>query len=257
MHQPLQPIIDQTSTSNDTTGGILSANPADSFPRCQQSNTMQFDDMVNLPYFSFKKDISSSNAYNDTLFSYDPFATLWAVDSAEFNNTSRPMPLVAVDSCKFYDFDLKLTFVALKHERGRGLLQFTWFPGIYDSALLPSEIINARNQKWIWDIETNEQFSIHLTGVKHALWRSKDAPGAIPTGTFDGYTLMNDTRFADDLRRGGYLNCNIISPYNAGNVGPTTCTILCFYELENLRTCEYRPTYTGISGMTQSLWGTV
>lgn len=257
MHQPLQPDIDQSSTSNDTTGGILSTNPTDLFPMCQRSSTLTFDGMFDLPYFAGKFDLDASQNYGTTLIKMDPFKNLITIGTGEFFDPIRPMPLVAIDACKFYDFDLKITFLAVKHERARGLIQFSWFPGIVAAAYLPSDLINHRNQKWIWDVETNEQFSIYLVGSKHAAWRSRDQPGAQPSYVPDVYTLMNATRPADNIMGGGYITSNILSPYNAGNIGPTACSVLMFYELKNLRTCEYRPPYSGVPIIHDSSWGSL
>lgn len=244
MHQPLEPIIDQSSTSSDLVGGLLTNDPNSLIPAKQSSTTTDLDTAADLPYKFYVYNIPTT-VYGERIFSYDPFVTLLTNPGAtgEFQARHQPAAMLPIRSCYFYDFDLEITFVAIKHERGRGSMMITWIPGS-DGRLATTPPVNVRNQKWLWDIEANEQFKICLTGMKHTVWRSR-----FPTNRqldFDrptGYAYISDNLQEDVTASAGRLSMHVIAPYNAANVGPTDLSIIQFNRLVNLRTREYISPY--------------
>lgn len=186
------------------------------------------------------------------LFYYDPGLTLI---SDSYNSTFIPYQLLPILTHTFYDFDIEKTFVAIKHERARGKLLITWYPGILiktpgrttDFASIDQTVpnfgtLNSKCQRWIWDIEQTDTFTIMIKGFKNSAWRSRNLLTnyqTFPVLPNQQYTIYSE---ADQYPtyNFGLLCVSVILPYWPGNVAPNTLDILMFNRLVNEKYMEYR-----------------
>lgn len=240
MHQPVTPLLDPISTSSDVVGGVLSSTPTSKFLSTQISGKFTPDSMIDLPFFGCEFSISNSNTFDSTVLSYDPWFKLW--NGAGVGITPVPYPIVALQACYFYDFDIELTFLAIKHERARGIYSIVWSPGLQDATGNYS-LLDTLFQKWIWDIEKSDTFSVTLKSVKTSVWRdrkpryvSEDSPLYAP--------WIVRPLLSQNLLYSGILQVKTHSSYNAGSVGPDTASVIVFHRLINMRNAEYRPPYS-------------
>jgi len=122
-HQPLPITPPEVSLQEDVIGGTLSNVPLDKFLSSQHTEQLSVDQLVDLPFYVGQFNFGVSTTYNTSLLSIDPYEKfqLSAMDPA-------PWAFAAVYGCQLYDFDLEVSFMAIKHERGRGRLQITWNP---------------------------------------------------------------------------------------------------------------------------------
>lgn len=237
MHQPIEPPIDETSTSADATGGTLTSQPLTKFLFEQGVQVMNIDQRTDMPFLHRRLVMDNTTAFNTNLLNYDPFVELFTPVS---RTSAIPYARLALQSCYLYDFDLKLTFFIVKHERARGILMLTWAPGV-----LPGndvDVTNTKLQKWTWDIEKDEVCEIVLKGTKLTPWRSRmnmDTGAAYP----NLWTNIIVQPLAYDTYHGGTLNLIQVMSYNGANVAPPAADIMVFGQLLNLKTAEYRPPF--------------
>lgn len=263
MHQPLQPPLNEAS-SNLVVGGTLTSTPLESFFSNQPGVVMNFDQLVDLPYPAKLMDdwIFQTTDTSASRWIADPFKYLAHVPLASHVH-HLPLAFMAVQGCHFYDYDVEVTLLLVKHERGRGLYQITVAPDDFadQSSTYPGLQENLF-QKHLWDIELSDTITFMVKSPKNFAWRSlfkhantDNFPNTVATSqTVDAsgpptnyvitskLTSANLQTDADYKQRGTfYIDC--ITPYNASNVGPSAATCIPFYRLVNLRTAEYRPPY--------------
>lgn len=245
MHQPVTPLIDPISTSSDVEGGTLTSDISGKFLSSQISSSMSPDQMIDMPFYGCQFDMNSSDGYNTLKLNYDPFVKVWNdLSSPVVGERPVPYPLVALSSCYFYDFDMELTFMAIKHERARGIYDIIWAPGLIDTSVGDFNIATTKFQKWVWDVEASDTFRITLNSVKTAVWRERRLRYVSQAPPVFYAPWVVEPLVAQTLASCGTLQVRSDASYNAGSVGPDTATVLVLHRLVNLRTAEYRPPYS-------------
>lgn len=233
MHQPIETPPSEDS-SDMTTGGTLTSELG--LPHFAQSD-MQYiapDQTISMPYYRGMFNVSSSDTTGSVTYQTDPWQQL--VDYMTF----IPNPVTAVRACNFYDFDVELTFLCIKHEKARGRYAIVWVPGSHDLDDNSNQWRNSKNQKWIWDIEQSDQYKVCLKAPKITAWRTRKLVD-LRVDPADG-TVIGTANFDDEHKPyiGGVLTISPVFSYNAGNVGADTATVLIHQRLKNLTTAEYR-----------------
>lgn len=261
MHQPLQPPVNEGSSNADVTGGTITSQPLSTFFSNQPGVTFNFDQLVDLPFpdrVSTFLEFSKSDTPGKLKRIYDPFTTLTYFQDYV---TTCPMPLLALIGNRFHDFDLEVTMLAMKHERGRGQYVISIMPGSFIPNDLDSFPTVAANKyhRITWDLEVSDTITFTVKAPKNFAWRSRNPHGDIgifPTGYTDytKYSYIDGKTnyqgpFGSLMPWGrGVFAVYTLMPYNAANVGSPDCDVLVFYRLVNLRTAEYVPPYATIPG---------
>lgn len=233
MHEPETPIQLNSSTQISSVGAAAASDLTAKFFTEPGPQTLTWDQMVDMPFLARTMNISSSNSYGDLLTEFDPWENPRDPDQANEQGNPLPIPLLYLLSAHYYDYEPELTFWAIKHERARGQIMFVFVPFNNLSEVQLGTIApdTTKYQKWLWDIEKQDMFTLRLVGTKYVNYRSRvNMAGEGDTN----YTMIFDSR------KGGTLIAFVFQPYNAGNVGSDTCTILCFNRLQNLQSMEYR-----------------
>lgn len=247
MHQPLEPPPNEVSIASNDVGGTLTSDLGHKFLSENPTITPNLDQMTMLPYLRIATEevlLSSTDNTNDTILELHPFYSL--TDYSPGDAFHYPFQIVAMRACHFYDHDVQLTFMAIKHERARGVYQFTWVPGIENLSVTDIDVASTKYHRWIWDLEKADEFSLVLQAPKYTLWRDRfKREGAFS----NGYYMLSDDYF-----HGGTLLLQCLLPYNAGNVGPAQATIVVLQNNINLRTAEYRQPFNNLSGETSVLY---
>lgn len=243
MHQPEVPIPDESSTEMAMAGGTLTSQPLTKFLFSPNEELFNVDQLIQLPFYSRQFNFSPSSVMFSSLLAYDPFQTLAIVANA---NAPIPWPIVYLRSCQFYDFDINIVFLAIKHERSRGRLQISWTPSSVNGVIpeVNTTGIHTRSMKWIWDLEHSDSFAIDLVGTKHMAWRDRRLMNvAIPASST--YMVVGSNVGTMNNFNVGQLDVRVLDPYSAGLLGPDICPIVVFTQILNVATAEYRPPFGG------------
>jgi len=243
-HQPVVPNLQDSSSEVNTVGGVISSQPFSKFMFSPVEELFNVDELAMLPFYSRTIDFSPSNASLSLLYSTDPFAFLMDATSA---NSPLPWAIPYLQSCYFYDFDLDLTFLAIKHERSRGRILFVWTPSSINglTPVANTTGVHSRSMKWIWDLESSDTFSIRLIAPKHLAWRDRRVLNKSFTASTNYMLPGTGTAVTNNNAAVGTLEMYVLDSYSAGLLGPDLCPILWFTQLQNVSTAEYKPPFSG------------
>lgn len=241
-HEPVTLPPDPTSTERYNDSGIL------------------IDDLRNPPigvppvipnclpdqYFDYPVYIGKIDDIGETttkLFSIDPIST-FRLDQEQ--GTMLPWQVFNVLSHSLYDFIPEVTILAVKHPMARGKIKLSWNPG-----QLTAGETHLKVQRWLWDLEKDDQFSVTVKGPKNYAMRSLNSTAAIPTPTgvkWKNYT--KDFTLRENFQS-GILDAELLS-FIPSSVGPDTFSILVFIKLTQVKLAEFR----GIQSVsTQPMYG--
>lgn len=248
MHQPLEPKPNEVSIASNDVGGTLTSDLGHKFLTENPTITPNVDQMTFMPYLRnalSEITISSSDVRNGIVVELHPFYSL--TDYSANDEVHIPFQICAMRACHFYDHDVQLTFMAIKHERARGIYQFVWVPGIENLGITDVKFDTTKFHRWIWDLEKADEFTVVLQAPKYVSWRDRfPRIGNRPLGDSPH---LQDTYFD-----GGTLLLQCLLPYNAGNVGPNEATLIILQNNINLRTAEYRQPFNNLAGEMSVLY---
>jgi hypothetical protein len=240
-HQPVTPPVNEMSTEQFTDGATISDQGVKTAPQGFLINQgMTFDSMQPFPFYERRFDITRTS---DWLFWCDPGSMLLS------HRRCFPIQMIPIQSCYYYDLDIIKTFVAIKHERVRGRIEFKYLPGVYTtdtftlgSTGLPSHIESRdkRAQRWIWDLEKEDTFSIMLKGSKVAALRSRVNPPVVNPNSATGMTRYDIRGDSIPTWNFGTLTARMHQPYQTGNVAPEIMTIVILNTIVNPTYAEYK-----------------
>lgn len=244
-HQPIPTQPDEKSTIRGVEGGTLTndLDPMPSYVPYIHSETI--DTMIEKPFLYQTIDIVPTSQY-----------LLVEQIGPVFAHTSRchlSYGLLAALAHNYFDFDLELTFRIFKHERARGKMAIIWYPGIIAGEGSQQEVydrcnktitnfakMGTRVQRWEFDFETDDVFTVQLKGSKITALRTLRKMYA-PVKSASTITMPNydSTTRQNHVSSYGVLSLSMIQPYDAGNVGPGTMTMHCVMRIVNPTFVEY------------------
>lgn len=252
MHQPIQPMLDESSSENQETGGTLTNQltgvPIHAVPNLPPLTDMDFRRLEYSRTFS----ISTTSGF---LFATDPLFALYPESTGVL-----PYKHLALLSSHYFNTSVYYKFIALKHEKARCKILFTWYPGVSnefdltqpitfntDSTTVPSWLTSkgtsittqTKAQRWIWDIEQSETFEMNLVGANPQIARPTIAADPTQPITAAGISIVAE-RFFTLPQSMGILTAHIHVPYAPGAICPEILDIVMFMGLTDLETTEYR-----------------
>lgn len=256
MHQPIQPPLDETSAESEVTGGTLDGQGPASTPVQAVPNFQAFSDLTG-EELEYERTLTVTSA-TDILFVRDPLKSLMPFSTGD---NVMPCKYLKLLTTHYFDADIGLKLIAIKHEKVRGKIMFTWFPGVTPDYELTKEITfqtdftglpdwmvtntegnpmnQVRVQRWIWDLEKTDQFSLVLNGTNPRILRPTLTHQNVVVNSANGYTLYPTFRTSDPQNM-GILIARFVTPYAPGGIAPATMDILMFNALLNFKAMEYR-----------------